>query len=706
MKFKKQDNIDIWLCDLTYTQQTIASDIMPNAIGCIATYCKKNLKYPVNFELVKKPEELARWFFEKRRPKIIGFSNYAWNFNISMKFAEQIKRNYPEIIIVVGGPNYPLDLKEREVLVNKHNYVDYFISKEGENAFLTLTENLILNSFKKEKINEKLGSTDYINHQGKFIFFEKYAERIKDLNQIPSPYLEGYMDKFFDGIWLPIIQTNRGCPFTCTFCVEGGDFYTRVYKSSIERTKNELNYITQKMYDIPNNDKRYDLHIADSNFGMYKEDIDVCYLINELQAKFNFPEYINVATGKNQKKRVLQAAKLLNGALRLSGTVQTMDQKVLENIKRKNINLQELIELALKAKELNANTYSEIILGLPGDSLKAHLGSIEEVMNAEFNIVCLYQLMLLPGTDMGSPESRKKFGFKTAFRVLPRCYGSYDFLGDQINCAEIEEICISNNSLSFDEYLQARKMHLIINSFYNDGIFKEIFPFLDFAGIKKYDWLVKIYESQNDQFHELIELFLSETRKELFDSREEITEFIQSEEHIEEFLSGERGANLIFKYKLISISQYANTLYEVAVEAIKSLLKEKQTMELYPITEEVFRYCTMRMLHIFDLGINEIEDSFSFDIDKIFQNQDHENWMKYKYESPKLLSFVRSKEQEDLLRRYQKVYGTDTIALTRIISKVYVGKLLRQSTDKLIDRDELNQIGFGQSKLSGLNPFI
>lgn len=97
------------------------------------------------------------------------------------------------------------------------------------------------------------------------------------------------LDRYFDGQWLPIIQTNRGCPFTCTFCVEGNDFYTKVYKSAFHRLEAEPKYIAGKVSSIENENKRKDLHIADSNFGMYKEDIDTCKVINRLQAVDGFP---------------------------------------------------------------------------------------------------------------------------------------------------------------------------------------------------------------------------------------------------------------------------------------------------------------------------------------------------------------------------------------------------------------------------------
>ena len=53
--------------------------------------------------------------------------------------------------------------------------------------------------------------------------------------------------------------------------------------------------------------------------------------------------------------------------------------------------------------------------------------------------------------------------------MVPRCYGSYEVYGRETNVAEIEEICTSHNTLSFDDYLECKKFN--INIFYNDSVF-------------------------------------------------------------------------------------------------------------------------------------------------------------------------------------------------------------------------------------------
>ena len=131
---RNQNKIDIWLCDLTYTQQTLASDIMPNAVGCIAAYAKKVIGNQPSFKVIKRPEVLAEWLKTKPLPRLIGFSNYAWNGNLAVRIAQIIKRKRPEITLVIGGPNYSLELGERENYVRTHNYIDYSVLKEDEVA--------------------------------------------------------------------------------------------------------------------------------------------------------------------------------------------------------------------------------------------------------------------------------------------------------------------------------------------------------------------------------------------------------------------------------------------------------------------------------------------------------------------------------------------------------------------------------------------
>ena len=119
----------------------------------------------------------------------------------------------------------------------------------------------------------------------------------------------------------------------------------------------------------------------------------------------------------------------------------------------RDISSKEIVDMALKSSEIGANTYSEVILGLPGDTKEKHFQTLKTLVESSFTTISMYQLMILPGTELGSKETKQKYKMRTKYRVVPRCYGSYEIFKKESNVAEIEEICTSNNTLSFDDYL-------------------------------------------------------------------------------------------------------------------------------------------------------------------------------------------------------------------------------------------------------------
>ena len=134
----------------------------------------------------------------------------------------------------------------------------------------------------------------------------------------------------------------------------------------------EVEYIGRKMEKVRAQGGRNDLYIADSNFGMFKEDVATAKALAKSQEMFGWPDHINTSTGKNKKERVLEVARIVGGKIVLSGSVQSLDLDVLENIKRKNISPDELMELAKEAENVDANSYCELILGLPGETRDSH----------------------------------------------------------------------------------------------------------------------------------------------------------------------------------------------------------------------------------------------------------------------------------------------------------------------------------------------
>ncbi len=140
-------------------------------------------------------------------------------------------------------------------------------------------------------------------HQGDLKYSAEIARdgyvkspRIENLDLTPSPYLMGYLDKFLANDRLvPLMESNRGCPFTCTFCVDGNAARNKVFKVHPNRLEDELEYIAQRYSGKT-------LALADTNFGMYKEDVIFSKVIAKIKEKYDYPQYINTSTGKPKRK--------------------------------------------------------------------------------------------------------------------------------------------------------------------------------------------------------------------------------------------------------------------------------------------------------------------------------------------------------------------------------------------------------------------
>ena len=586
--------------------------------------------------------------------------------------------------------------------------IDFHIVKEGEKPFLDLVKALIDFEFDKNKISNEQSNLIFIGEDKLFQASEK-VERTLNLEELPSPYLSGLMDEFFDGKLLPIIQTNRGCPFMCTFCTEGMNYWSKVYASSQQKVDQEISYIAEKMVSLGNS-KRSDLHIADSNFGMYKQDLDTAKTLRMVQDKFGYPQYINVATGKNKKERVLEVAKIVNGAMKLAGSVQSLDTEVLKNIKRSNIGVDQIIELGNSADQIGANSYSEVILGLPGDTIKSHFATIETLVDAGFNTICMYQFMILPGTESGSVVAQTEFDMTTRWRLLPRCYGYFDVLGEEVNSAETEEICVSSNSLTFDDYLNCRKMNLIVNVFYNDGVFRELLDFLKWEGVSIWRWLLKIYDGMTEfeKWSDLLQSFLKETEQELWLEREKLIESARDRQSIRKYIDGLLGGNLMYKYKGLSMTGCLEDVANVARKAAFDVLREsvKLTPEREAFVDEVVKYNLCRMSDIFVHNPRSISQLFSYDILEFSNDETPENISDYAYAEPRKIDFEFDHGQLDELRNYLELFGDSEHGVSRILSRVYIRKLFRSARSGEIDRDrEALILSKGQAALSGLNEF-
>ena len=191
--------------------------------------------------------------------------------------------------------------------------------------------------------------------------------RHKEVDEIPSPWLTGIQDEFFDGKLAPMIETNRGCPFTCTFCVQGTRWYTKVHNFAMERLQGgDRLHRARIKSDSPN-----DGHAAHRRLELRHvraRHRDLRATSARRRSEYGWPTFIDATTGKNRPDRIIKSVEKVNGALVLYQAVQSLDEDVLRNVKRQTIKLEayEQLQVHMRGRGLRSN--SDLILGLPGET--------------------------------------------------------------------------------------------------------------------------------------------------------------------------------------------------------------------------------------------------------------------------------------------------------------------------------------------------
>ena len=128
--------------------------------------------------------------------------------------------------------------------------------------------------------------------------------RIQDLSEIPSPFLEGTLEKG-QYTWV-LIETNRGCPFKCNYCYWGAATGAAVYKYSDERLQREIEWISRSGC--------WYLFIADANWGMLRRDLEITRFIIECRQLHGAPSTVYFCGSKNTPDRVAEITHLLHEA--------------------------------------------------------------------------------------------------------------------------------------------------------------------------------------------------------------------------------------------------------------------------------------------------------------------------------------------------------------------------------------------------------
>lgn len=202
---------------------------------------------------------------------------------------------------------------------------------------------------------------------------------------------------------------NNVLVHNCHFCDWGSSVYQKVRRFGDERLYKEIQWFADKKLDLVYN--------ASANYGIVQKDVDVTKWLVESKNKTGYPKKFRAAYAKNSGDRVFTINKMLNDAGMSKGATlsfQSMDPHTLDVIKRKNIGTEVFRDLMKRYRAESIPTYSELIIGLPGETYNSFANGLDELVDCgQHDSLSIYCCEVLPNAELNEPAYRELHKIKS-----------------------------------------------------------------------------------------------------------------------------------------------------------------------------------------------------------------------------------------------------------------------------------------------------
>ncbi len=563
----------------------------PYAVGVLSSYA-------LQFEDINSEYELAGIIFKEdssedvmsaiKDPFLVGFSNYFWNYNYNLEQAKNIKEKYPECTIVFGGHQ----VSRNSDFLEKYPFIDILIFGEGEIPFTR-----ILRALAAGRTLEEIPNISYRNSDGGILKGEDKAEGVENY---PSPYLTGVFDKLLN---VPEnlefnaqLETNRGCPYHCSFC-DWCDYDLPMRLFPMERVKKDLEWISEHNISY--------CMCVDSNFGLFPRDEEIAEFAVSMKKKNGFPDKFGACFAKDKTDRIFTINKLFNDVGMSKGVslaFQSMSEEVLENISRKNMNKDKLSDQLELYHKAGIPTYTELILGLPGETLKSFSEGICELLErGQHDSINVFRCEVYPNSTLSNKDYMKKFGIKTAINKLNINHCAID---SAVFSGGLEYI-IETSTMSEEDLVKATIFSACIQSVHCHGLLQCFAIYLHNAkGVPYYN------------FYDAFINYFSKHEGVIGDTIRRISKCIESTAHSEVDLSyiNREFGDITWPYEEAMLLDYIYKLddfYKEAEEFIKG----------YGIEEDIMReLMSYQKNTIVVPSSNDVTEKYSYDWKTYFYN--------------------------------------------------------------------------------------
>ncbi|RKQ18447.1 B12-binding domain-containing radical SAM protein [Ureibacillus endophyticus] len=359
------------------------------------------------------------------KPDVIGFSCYIWNIEETIRVIRMLRAVSPNIKIVLGGPEVSYDVHE---WLRRVEEIDFIVMGEGEFSFKKLLEHL-----QGDIPLEEVPGICYLQ-DGKVKIHAQPAKI--DLRELPSPF-RFKEDLPHLGKRIQYIETSRGCPFSCQFCLSSIEVGVRYFNR--EKIKDDIRYLmangakTIKFVDRTFNISRS--YAMEMFQFLIDEHVPGVVFQFEITADIMRPEVIQFLNDNAPK-----------GLFRFEIGVQSTNDLTNELVKRRQ-NFEKLKRTVTMVKEGGKiDQHLDLIAGLPEEDYNSFRQTFNDVFAMRPEELQLGFLKLLRGT--GLRIEAEKYGY-TYVDVAP-----YEIF--------------ANNVLTFDEIIRIKHAEDVLEKYWND----------------------------------------------------------------------------------------------------------------------------------------------------------------------------------------------------------------------------------------------
>lgn len=427
---------------------------LPYSVAAIASFCKSIPEIKAEYNFVKpiyKRHRIADIVSSLDSPYMMGFSCYLWNTEFNKALAKAVKEKFPECIIVFGGHN----AAEDGSLLKTEDYIDIIMTGEGEETFASLLTEKNLHDC----------PNIYFRENGKTIkTCEKFYD---DISNYPSPFLDGTLDEVIDNDpdteFLSVLETNRGCPFSCAYC----DWCAKnnFRKFPIEKVNAEIKWLSDHKIEY--------IYCADANFGILERDEEIIDTLVSYKKTTGYPDVFRCCYTKNSNDRVFRMCKKLNEYGMDKGATlayQSLSEEVLENIGRKNLSMEYFSDLLKKYNAAGIPSYSELILGLPGETKDSFCKGLCTLLDhGQHNSISVYYCEVLPNSPLGHKDMIEKYNIEVAKVRFNHIHSANDAK------EEVEEysyIIRSTSTMNRQDWTDTNMFSVCVQCFHSLGLLR------------------------------------------------------------------------------------------------------------------------------------------------------------------------------------------------------------------------------------------